>query len=172
VIGRDRTGQEASMSETSASEIPAGLPDLSEFLCFAAYSTSHAFNRIYKPLLDAMGVTYPQYLVLVQLWAEDGQTVGALGTRLFLESNTLTPLIKRLESMGLVRRQRNPADERQVQVRLTEAGRALEARAQAIPACIFEATGLTLPEVQRLTRDLTTMRDALMAAAETDTAKP
>lgn len=155
------------MTQAPVRESPPGLPDLSDFLCFAVYSTSHAFNRIYKPLLDAMGVTYPQYLVLVQLWAEDGQTVGALGTRLFLESNTLTPLIKRLEAIGLVQRQRNPADERQVQVRLTDAGRALEARARTVPACIFAATGLTLPELQRLTRDLSTMRDALMAAAET-----
>ena len=154
------------MSDTAKPEIPTVLPGLPDFLCFAFYSTSHAFNRIYKPLLDAMGVTYPQYLVLVQLWAEDGQTVGALGARLFLESNTLTPLIKRLEGLGLVSRQRNPADERQVQVRLTEAGRALEAQAQRLPACIFEATGLTLPEIHRLTQDITTLRDALMAAAD------
>ncbi|MCB8879825.1 MarR family transcriptional regulator [Acidisoma cellulosilytica] len=143
------------------------MPALSDFLCFAAYSTGHAFNRIYKPLLDRLGVTYPQYLVLVQLWAEDGQTVGALGGRLFLESNTLTPLIKRLEAMGLVIRRRDPADERQVRVSLTEQGRALETQALAVPGCIFAATGLTLDEIQRLTRDLTVLRDRLMATAET-----
>ncbi|MCB8875674.1 MarR family winged helix-turn-helix transcriptional regulator [Acidisoma silvae] len=145
------------------SDAPTAMPALPDFLCFAAYSTGHAFNRLYKPLLEAMGLTYPQYLVMVQLWAEDDQTVGALGGRLFLESNTLTPLIKRLEASGFVTRRRDPADERQVRVVLTAAGRALEAQAQSVPGCIFEATGLTLDEIQRLTRDLTTLRDRLLA---------
>lgn len=154
------------MSETDLTDSAPGMPALSEFLCFAAYSTGHAFNRIYKPLLDALGLTYPQYLVMVQLWAEDDQTVGALGGRLFLESNTLTPLIKRLEATGLVTRRRDPVDERQVRVSLTAAGGALEEKAQALPGCIFEATGMTLEDIQRLTRDLTVLRDRLMAAAE------
>ncbi|HTI03639.1 MAG TPA: MarR family transcriptional regulator [Acidisoma sp.] len=147
-------------------DTPDRMPDLSEFLCFAVYSTNHAFNRVYKPLLETLGLTYPQYLVMVQLWAEDGQTVGALGGRLFLESNTLTPLIKRLEAQGLVRRARDPADERQVRVALTETGRALEARALSVPACVFAATGMELPRLQRLVEDMTALRTALMETME------
>jgi DNA-binding MarR family transcriptional regulator len=103
---------------------------------------------------------------MVQLWAEDGQTVGALGGRLFLESNTLTPLIKRLEAQGLVRRARDPADERQVRVTLTESGRALEARAANVPGCVFASTGLDLPRLERLVEELTALRAALMQTAE------
>ena len=93
---------------------------LGEFLCFAVYSASHAFNRVYKPLLDELGLTYPQYLVMVLLWEQDDQTVGSLGEKLFLESSTLTPLLKRLEALGYVKRTRDPVDERQVRVRLTD----------------------------------------------------
>lgn len=142
------------------------MPDLSDFLCFAVYSTNHAFNRVYKPLLEALGLTYPQYLVMVQLWAEDGQTVGALGARLFLESNTLTPLLKRLEGQGLVRRARDAADERQVRVVLTEAGHALQARALRVPACVFAATGMDMPRLQRLTEELMALRAALLQTPE------
>lgn len=141
-------------------------PGLNELLCFAIYSAGHAFNRVYKPLLDGLGLTYPQYLVMVVLWAEDDQTVGALGGKLFLESSTLTPLLKRLEAMGLVSRARDPADERQVRVRLTEAGQALRARAQDVPACILEASGLSLDAAIRLTTDVAGMRDRLLEAAE------
>ena len=88
--------------------------DVSDLLCFAIYSAGHAFNRVYKPLLDALGVTYPQYLVLVALWTKDDRTVSELGTQLYLESSTLTPLLKRLEAMGYVTRTRDPDDERQV----------------------------------------------------------
>ncbi|GAB0119722.1 MarR family winged helix-turn-helix transcriptional regulator [Acidisoma sp. 7E03] len=143
-------------------ELPERMPDLSELLCFAVYSTSHAFNRVYKPLLDPLGLTYPQYLVMVQLWAEDGQTVGALAGRLFLESNTLTPLLKRLEAQGLVRRSRDAADERQVRVFLTEDGRTLQARAQSVPACVFAATGFDLPRLQALTGEVTALRRSLL----------
>src|SRR5438874_8124185 len=90
----------------------------SDFLCFAVYSASHAFNRVYKPLLDELGLTYPQYLVMVLLWEQDDQTVGSLGEKLFLESSTLTPLLKRLEALGQVKRNRDQVDERQVRVRL------------------------------------------------------
>lgn len=140
------------------------MPDLSEFLCFAVYSTGHAFNRIYKPLLEPLGLTYPQYLVMLRLWAEDGQTVGALGARLFLESNTLTPLLKRLEGQGLLVRMRDAADERQVRVRLTAAGTELQEKARDIPLCVFEATGFDLPRLQRLTAEVTALRGALMHA--------
>ncbi len=92
---------------------------LEEQFCFAVYSTAHALNRAYKPLLDRLGVTYPQYLALLALWAEDGRSVGSLGEQLMLESSTLTPLLKRMETAGLLKRERNPEDERQVVIRLT-----------------------------------------------------
>src|ERR1700751_3159022 len=97
----------------------APILKLDEFLCFEVYSANHAFNRVYQPLLDKLRLTYPQYLVMVLLWERDGQTVGELGARLSLESNTLTPLLKRLEALGHVKRSRDPADERQVRVQLT-----------------------------------------------------
>lgn len=143
---------------------PRPSPDLPDLLCFAVYSASHAFNRVYKPLLEPLGLTYPQYLVMMQLWREDGQTVGALGGRLFLESNTLTPLLKRLEAQGLVARGRDPADERQVRVTLTEAGRALAEAALPVPSCILDASGHSLEDLQRLTAAVTRLRDQLMAA--------
>ena len=98
---------------------------LSNFLCFAVYSANLAFGRVYKPILEPLGLTYTQYIAMVALSEEDDQTVGVLGEKLFLESNTLTPILKKLESLGYVRRQRDPADERQVRVSLTVAGRRL-----------------------------------------------
>jgi DNA-binding MarR family transcriptional regulator len=90
-----------------------------DFLCFAIYSAGHAFNHVYKPLLQALDLTYPQYLVMVALWAKDDQTVGSLGEKLFLESSTLTPLLRRLEGTGYISRNRDLAGERQVRVSLT-----------------------------------------------------
>jgi MarR family transcriptional regulator, organic hydroperoxide resistance regulator len=140
---------------------PAPTATLDEFLCFAVYSANHAFNRVYKPLLDTLGLTYPQYLVLVALWAEDGQTVGGLGDRLFLESNTLTPLIKRLEALGHVSRRRDPADERQVRVRLTEQGRVLQGKAAGVPSSILAASGLSEEALQRLQAEIAALRERL-----------
>jgi DNA-binding MarR family transcriptional regulator len=134
---------------------------LDSFLCFAVYSAGHAFNRVYKPLLDKLGLTYPQYLLMVALWDLDDQTVGALGEKLFLESNTLTPLIKRLESVGLLARTRDPADERQVRVRLTARGRALREGALEMPACILAASGLKPQDLRRLTSEISALRSAL-----------
>jgi len=134
---------------------------LDDFLCFAVYSASHAFNRLYKPLLDALGLTYPQYLVMVTLWERDDRTVGEIGERLFLESNTLTPLLKRLEAAGLLSRRRDPADERQVRLVLTPEGRALRDKAQSVPGCILEATALTAGDARRLTEEITRLRTAL-----------
>ena len=142
----------------------SGMPDVGEFLCFAVYSAGHAFNRVYKPLLDGVGLTYPQYLVMVALWSKDGQTVGELGDTLFLESSTLTPVLKRLEALGHVTRERDPADERQVRVRLTRAGTALRAKARDIPACILERTGLSVRELNRLQADISKLRDNLLKA--------
>ena len=113
-------------------------------LCFALYSASHAMSRLYRPLLAPLGLTYPQYLVLMALWSGDGQSVGSLGEELALDSNTLTPLLKRMEAAGLLTRVRSQEDERVVTVSLTEKGRALEAEAGRVTACVFEATGLSV----------------------------
>ncbi|SEE60235.1 transcriptional regulator, MarR family [Rhizobiales bacterium GAS191] len=134
---------------------------LGAFLCFAVYSASHAFNRVYKPLLDELGLTYPQYLVMVLLWEQDDQTVGSLGEKLFLESSTLTPLLKRLEASGHVKRTRDPVDERQVRVGLTDKGRAIRKNAREIPGCILEASNLKVDELLRLQSDIVALRSAL-----------
>ncbi|MBI1205334.1 MAG: MarR family transcriptional regulator [Rhodopseudomonas sp.] len=133
-----------------------------DFLCFAIYSAGHAFNRVYKPLLEALGLTYPQYLVMVALWAKDDQTVGKLGATLFLESSTLTPLLKRLEALGLIARQRDPADERQVRVRLTETGSALRDKARDVPQCLLAASGMSLDALRGLQAQISTLRDNLL----------
>jgi len=144
---------------------PGDEPKLSDFLCFAVYSASHAFNRLYKPLLDELGLTYPQYLVMVTLWERDDRTVGEIGEQLFLESNTLTPLLKRMEAAGLVSRRRDPADERQVRLRLTEDGKALLDKARRVPPCVLEATGLTSEGARSLTDQIGALRTRLSASA-------
>lgn len=138
--------------------------DLGQQLCFAIYSAAHAFNRAYKPLLEALGLTYPQYLVMLVLWEQDELTVSGIGERLLLDSSTLTPLLKRLENAGFIRRERDRADERQVRIRLTAAGKALKEKARAIPVAIAGASGRTAAELQRLKADILALRDALMAA--------
>ena len=137
-----------------------------DLLCFAFYSTSHAFNRIYNPLLNELRLTYPQYLVMVSLWATDDQTVGELGETLFLESSTLTPLLKRLEAIGYLTRSRDLSDERQVRVQLTSAGRALQKKARDIPGCILEATGLSLADLHRLQREIAALRQRLLKSGK------
>jgi MarR family transcriptional regulator, organic hydroperoxide resistance regulator len=119
---------------------------LADFLCFAVYSANLTFGKAYQPLLDALGLTYTQYITIVALYEEGNQTVGGLGQKLFLESNTLTPILKKLENMGHVRRERDSADERQVLVNLTEGGRALRERAYS--ADLSEACGLSLQEFE------------------------
>ena len=133
---------------------------LSDFLCFAIYSAGHALNRIYKPMLDALGLTYPQYLVLSVLWQEDGQTVGDIGDRLFLDSSTLSPLLKRMESMGYLRRERDRADERVVHVRLTEQGQALRDAARDLPNCIIQASGKSADDLRQMKVEIENLRDA------------
>jgi len=130
-------------------------------LCFALYSTSLAMTRLYKPLLDALGLTYPQYLALLVLWERDGLSVSELGERLFLDSGTLTPLLKRMEAGGLVARQRAAQDERRVHITLTDAGRALKSRAAGVPGCMLEALQCPLPEVAALTRQVQALRQRL-----------
>lgn len=145
--------------------MPDSAPEPDDFICFAIYSVGHAFNQVYKPLLDELGLTYPQYLVMVALWARDDRTVGGLGSTLFLESSTLTPLLKRLERLGFVARMRDPSDERQVRIRLTPDGAALRERAAGFPACIDGATGLPPGELGALRAAILKMREALQKAA-------
>jgi DNA-binding MarR family transcriptional regulator len=123
-------------------------------LCFALYGAAHAFNRAYKPLLEPLGLTYPQYLVMMALWEEDGQQVKALGEKLGLDSGTLSPLLKRLEQAGYVERRRDTIDERQVFITLTDPGRAMQCHAAKIMRSIGEQTGCTMGE-------LGTLRDRL-----------
>ncbi len=145
--------------------MPEAAPEPDDFICFAIYSVGHAFNQVYKPLLDSLGLTYPQYLVMVALWAKDDRTVGGLGGTLLLESSTLTPLLKRLEKLGLVARQRDPADERQVRIRLTPKGGALREKATGFPACVDGATGLPPDRLRALRGEILAMRTALHKAA-------
>ena len=137
------------------------LLELDNQLCFALYSTSLVMTRLYKPLLAGLGLTYPQYLALLVLWEDDGLSVGELGERLFLDSGTLTPLLKRLESAGRVSRLRAVDDERRVRVTLTPAGRALKARAAQIPGCILRAAQCSIPELVALTQQVQTLRQRL-----------
>lgn len=138
---------------------------LDSMLCFAIYATGHAFTRFYKPRLDALGLTYPQYLVLIVLWEGDDITVNTLGSRLFLDSGTITPLIKRLEARGLVRRRRDEDDERQVRILLTPEGRALREKAMSVPLSVATGTGLTRETADRLRAELLDLRDRLDASA-------
>jgi DNA-binding MarR family transcriptional regulator len=130
-------------------------------LCFALHSASLAMTKVYKPHLDKLGVTYPQYLVLLVLWERDGVSVSEIGERLFLDSGTLTPLLKRLEAQGLVDRSRDPADERRVVIRLSAAGRALKDAAAGIPACILGATGCDVQDVVRIAGEVRALRARL-----------
>ena len=138
---------------------------LEAFLCFAIYSASHAFNQLYRPLLDAVGLTYPQYLAMTVLWEKDGVTVKELGAALHLESSTLTPLLKRLEGLGYVARRRDGTDERQVRISVTDAGWTLREKAADIPGCIAEAIGLAPDLLIRLRGEITAVRDRLLERA-------
>ena len=139
-------------------------PKLADFLCFAIYSANLAYGRAYKPILDELGLTYTQYIAIVALWEEDNQTVSGLGEKLFLESNTLTPILKKLEAMGYLRRQRDPADERQVRVSLTDAGRRL--REKGLGMNLVEASGLTADEFSKVQKAIVTLRNNLIKAAQ------
>ncbi len=155
------------MTKRSQKSVPFRIqPKLDESLCFAVYSAGLAFNRVYKPILDAMGITYPQYLVMMALWERDGQGVGEVGDQLFLESNTLTPLIKRLEAAGFVTRVRGEEDERQVHVFLTAQGRELLKEASCVPGQLLEATGMSVQELGKLRGAVAGLRDRLREAAE------
>jgi len=154
------------MPETKL-EPPADPDDatkLDDFLCFAIYSANLAMNRLNKPVLDELGLTYPQYIVLVALYEQDDQTVGGLGDKLFLDSSTLTPLLKRLEAMGHLTRQRDPEDERQVRVRLTPQGRSVRERALPFRGELVKAIGLSAADFERLREELVKLRTNLSEA--------
>ena len=135
-------------------------------LCFSLYSTAIAINRTYKPMLDALGITYPQYLVLSTLWEKDGQTIGAIATRLALEPSTITPLVKRLEQAGFLGRRRNPADERQVEVRLTPKGRDLRAETACLTETLLQRSGMTVDQIIALNQQVQMLRDALVKSGQ------
>jgi DNA-binding MarR family transcriptional regulator len=140
------------------------VPRLADFLCFAIYSANLAYGRAYKPILEELGLTYTQYITIVALWEEDEPTVSALGEKLFLESNTLTPILKKLEELGYLRRQRDPADERQVRVSLTSAGRRL--REKALEKSLVKESGLAPKDFVKLQQAVVTLRDNLVKAAK------
>jgi DNA-binding MarR family transcriptional regulator len=139
-------------------------PKLADFLCFAVYSANLAYGRAYKPILDELGLTYTQWIAIVSLWEEDGQTVNGLGQKLFLESNTLTPILKKLEAMGYVKRRRDPEDERQVRVSLTEAGRRLRKKGSSMN--LVKETRLTPEDFAKLQKAVSALRDSLLDAAD------
>jgi DNA-binding MarR family transcriptional regulator len=139
-------------------------PKLADFLCFAIYSANLAYGRAYKPILDALGLTYTQWIAIVSLWEEDGQTVNGLGEKLFLASNTLTPILKKLEALGYVERRRDPADERQVRVSLTEAGRRLRQRGSTMN--LVRETRLAPVDFAKLQKAVSALRDNLLEAAD------
>jgi DNA-binding MarR family transcriptional regulator len=124
-----------------------------------------AVGRTYKPMLDALGLTYPQYLVLLSLWEQDGRTVGGIAERLTLDSSTVTPLVKRLEAAGLVKRTRNPSDERQVVVRLTDEGRAIRERCGCLGEALFEQSGMSLSDLVDLKARVQALLDGLCRRA-------
>ncbi|MBB6253459.1 MarR family winged helix-turn-helix transcriptional regulator [Nitrospirillum iridis] len=145
-------------------EPAAPLPKLADFLCFAIYSANLAYGRAYKSILDELGVTYTQWIAIVALWEQDDQTVSGLGEKLFLESNTLTPILKKLETLGYLQRRRDTADERQVRVSLTEAGRRL--REKGAQRTLVKASGLAPEEFRMIQKTVSRLRDSLLAHAE------
>jgi DNA-binding MarR family transcriptional regulator len=145
---------------------PAALPEaatVEEFLCFSVYSVSHAFNRVYQPLLKEFGLTYPQFIALVALWEEGERTVGELGRKLFLQSNTLTPMLKRLEQLGYINRARDAEDERQVRISLTDSGRKLRSSLSGIVQSVRSAVSLKDEQVATMIAQLDVLRKGLEA---------
>jgi len=149
------------MARKQAADWPLRLDNQ---ICFAVYSTAHAFNRVYKPLLDRLSLTYPQYLVMLVLWERDGVPVKDIGERLYLDSGTLTPLLKRLEAAGLIKRARSTEDERQVLIALTSQGQALREKARAVPLSILAASACSISELSAIKNEIVALRDRLNAA--------
>jgi MarR family transcriptional regulator, organic hydroperoxide resistance regulator len=146
--------------KSSAADQPLRLDNQ---ICFAVYSAAHAFNRVYKPLLDRLGLTYPQYLVMLVLWERDDVPVRDIGEKLFLDSGTLTPLLKRLEAAHLVKRTRSREDERQVLIALTPQGHALKDKARAVPQSILAASDCSVSELVAMKDEIVALRDRLNA---------
>jgi MarR family transcriptional regulator, organic hydroperoxide resistance regulator len=146
-----------------------GVTSLSDYLCFAIYTANLALGKAYKPILDELGLTYTQYITVIALWEQDEQTVTSLGEKLFLESNTLTPILKKLEAMGYVRRRRDEKDERQVRVGLTEAGRRL--RCSALGKKVLSETQLTPEQVPQVQKTIVQIRDNLLKAVKQQQSK-
>lgn len=142
-----------------------GEAGLADFMCFAVYSANLAYSRVYKPVLEELGLTYPQYIAIVALWEQDGQTVKGLSDRLFLEPSTVTPMLKRLEAVGYLTRTRGTEDERMVFVHLTETGRQLREKARELSKITYKAAGLDRDEFRTLQRGITNLRNNLIAAA-------
>jgi DNA-binding MarR family transcriptional regulator len=142
------------------------IAKLGDFMCFAVYSTNLAYSRVYKPVLDALGLTYPQYVTIICLWEQDNQTVKGLSEKLFPEPSTMTPMLKRLEAAGYVRRERDKEDERSVRVSLTDAGRQLREKAFDYREITAKAAGLAPDEFRALQKAVVKLRTNLISAAD------
>ncbi len=160
------------MPNTTTRKHPDPALLLDNQLCFSLYSASLAMTKLYKPLLDALALTYPQYLVMLVLWESDGPTVSAVGERLSLDSGTLTPLLKRMESAGWLARLRSGEDERRVHVWLTPAGQQLQTQAAHIPGCVLAQSGLSLGDLIRLNQQIKQLRNAIHAPGASDKPTP
>jgi DNA-binding MarR family transcriptional regulator len=147
------------------------MPRVDQQVCFALYATLHAVHKVYAPLLAPLGLTYPQYLVMLVLWEGDDVTVKAIGERLLLDSGTLTPLLKRLEASGLLGRARDPKDERQVRIKLTEKGRAMRQQARSIPGQVARAMGRSPDDLKAVRKELRRIRNALLGKRPEKTEK-
>jgi DNA-binding MarR family transcriptional regulator len=158
IIGGTLPDDEVVMARKHAADMPLRLDNQ---ICFAVYSTAHAFNRVYKPLLDELGLTYPQYLVMLVLWEQDGVPVKDIGERLFLDSGTLTPLLKRLEAGGLIKRTRSTEDERLVLIALSAKGDALREKARSVPQSILAASACSVGELVTMKNEIIALRDRL-----------
>ncbi len=154
------------MHQTPSRPDPFDSLKLGNQLCFAIYAADHAFTAAYKPLLDPLGLTYPQYLVLLVLWEEEGLRVKEIGQRLHLDSGTLTPVLKRLEKAGFVRRRRDAQDERQVRVELTDKGWETRTKALEVPRAMICALGQPEPELQELKRAVDQLQAALRSGSK------
>lgn len=162
----DKSEAELGAGAAQAAGQGAGALRPENLFCFAVYSAAHAVMRAYRPLLEPLGLTYPQYLAMLVLWAEGEASVGGLADRLMLDSSTLTPLLKRLEALGLIDRRRNPANERQLVVSLTEAGRALQEKVRPIPEAILCASGRDMPDLLRLRDEMAEIRESFAASRQ------
>ncbi len=156
------------MADHDDPQMTPGHSAMDRQLCFAVYSTGLAFNRVYRPLLARLGLTYPQYLVMTILWTGADETVSSISDKLFLDSGTITPLLKRMQAAGLVRRVRDTADQRCVRVLLTEKGEALQREAMAVPQAVMRAAGGENPESGILRDELLRLRAALLSSPPVD----